>query len=62
MYDYKPTFSKLVILLISDTMPDKGRDLLEEVFAKSDYQKIELDFIAYGVVIKLVPTWCHEIF
>ena len=30
-------------------------------FAKSDDQKIELDFIAYNVVIKLISKWRHEI-
>ena len=31
-------------------------------FAKSDDQKIKLDFIAYSVVIKVIPTWRHELF
>ena len=33
-----------------------------EHFAKKDDQKIECDFIAFSEVIKLIPTWCHEIF
>ena len=33
-----------------------------EHFAKEDDLKIGLDFIAYSVVIKLIPTWRHEIF
>ena len=31
-------------------------------FTKTDDQKIELDFVAYNVVIKLIVTWYHEIF
>ena len=31
-------------------------------FATYDDQKIELDFIAYSVAIKLIPTWHHEVF
>ena len=32
------------------------------LFATYDDQKIELDFIAYSVAIKLIPTWHHEVF
>ena len=51
MYGYKANFLKSVILSISDSVPDEGRDLLED-----DDQKIELDFIAYSIVIKLILT------
>ena len=31
VYGYKPDYLKLVILLISDSVPDEGRDFLEDI-------------------------------
>ena len=56
VYGYKPNFSKLVILLISDSIARRRQRFVGGHFAKSDDQKIELDFIAYSVVIKFIPT------
>ena len=56
MYGYKPNFSKSVILSISDSVPNEGKDLLEDIWVKKDDQEVELDSIAYSVVIKLTPT------
>ena len=42
-------------------MPDEGRDLLEDILP-DQVMKIELDFIAYSVMIKLILTRGHEFF
>ena len=54
VYGYKPNFSKLVNVSISEFAGGN--------FAKLDDQKIQLDFIACIMVIKLISTWLHEIF
>ena len=57
MYGYKPNFSKSVIFSISDSVPDKGRDLLEDIFANKMIRKLNLILL-----LKLIPTWRNEIF
>ena len=42
-------------------MPDEGRDLLKDILS-DQMMKIELDFIAHSVMIKLIPTRGHEFF
>ena len=50
-----------VSLSISDLVPDEGRDLLKDILS-DQMMKIELDFIAHSVMIKLIPTRGHEFF
>ena len=41
MYDYKPNFSKSVILSISDLVLDEGRDLLEDILPNKMIRKLK---------------------
>ena len=42
VYGYKPNFSKSVMLLISDSVPDEGRDLLEDILPNKMIRKLNL--------------------
>ena len=42
VYGYKPNCSKLVILSISDFVPDKSRDLLEDILPNQMVRKFNL--------------------
>ena len=42
VYGYKPNFLKLVILSISDSVPDEGRDLLEDILPNEMIRKLNL--------------------
>ena len=59
---FKPNFLKLVILSISDSVPDEDSDLLEDILPNNIIRKLNLILClqcggkAYSVVIKLIPT------
>ena len=53
MHDYKPNFSKSVILSISDSVLDEGRDLLEEILPNKMIRKLNL--ILLLIVDKAYP-------
>ena len=40
VYGYKPNFLKLVILLVSDIVPDENRDLLDEILPNQMIRKL----------------------
>ena len=42
VYGYEPNFSKLVILSISDSVADEGRDLLEDILPNQMIRKLNL--------------------
>ena len=55
VYGYKPDFSKLVILSVPDFVPDKGRDLLEDILPNQMIRKLKL-ILLLSVMIKFIPT------
>ena len=42
VYGYKPNFPKSVIFSISNSVPDEGRDLLEDILANKMIRKLNL--------------------
>ena len=42
MYGYKPNFSKSVILSISDSVPNEGKDLLEDIWENKMIRELNL--------------------
>ena len=54
VYGYKRIFSKLVILLISDSVPEEGRGLLKDILPNEMMRILNLMLYAYSVVIKLI--------
>ena len=47
----KPNFSKSVILLVSDSEPEKDRDSLDDIYPNKMIRKNELGYIAYSTEI-----------